>query len=136
MMKAIAIYLILLGLTGTVCAQKKQACLGMINVCLDYRPKIYNLNHLLSLCDMISADFEEIIPRNTREDKCYYKIMANGVSDIRDHDHAEHDTSILQLLYNRCLNFVAKAKALSELRLNNLYMFHMISLCHIWIMAS
>ena len=98
----------------------EQACLGMINVCLDYKPSIYNLNQLLSLCDMISANFEEIIPRNTQADKCFYKIIANGVSHIRYHDHAELDMIISQLLYNRCLNFVAKAKALSELRLNNL----------------
>lgn len=98
----------------------EQVCLGVIYVFLGYRPKIYNLNHLLSLCAMVSADFEDIIPRNSIEDKRFYKIIADGVSDIRYRDHVEYDMSTLQLLYHRCAHFVAKAKELGELRLKNL----------------
>ena len=95
----------------------EQLCLGVIYVCLGYRPKIYNLNNLFSLCNMVSADFDGIMPRNTREDKCFYKMITDGVSDIRYRDHTGHDMDLLQLLYKRCENFLAKAREICDLKL-------------------
>jgi HEPN domain-containing protein len=92
----------------------EQACLGVIRARLSYRPKIYNLRHLLTLCHMISADFEEIIPQRTSEDKRLYKMLADGFADLRYRDEVDYDMDILQLLYRRCEAFVEKARESSD----------------------
>jgi len=87
----------------------EQACLAVIRARLGYRPKIYNLRHLFALCNMVSAEFEEIIPNRTSEDKRYYKLLADGFADLRYRDELDYDMSMLQLLYRRCEAFVEKA---------------------------
>lgn len=90
----------------------EQVCLGVIFKRLDYRPKIHSLSHLLAICVMIDANFEEIIPRRTPEDNRFYKMLVDGVANIRFRDYVNHDSEILQLLYERCERFIDKAKEL------------------------
>lgn len=95
----------------------EQVCLGVLLVCLDYQPKVYTLSHLLALCTMVSADFEDIIPRRTQEDELFFKILEGGFTEMRYSDEVGHDMATIQLLDERCDRFIFTAEELCEMRL-------------------
>lgn len=87
----------------------EQVCLGLIEVFLGYQPNRHKLHHLLNLCQNFSGIVVDIFPRRTESDRKLFKLLDQGVHDIRFRQEWCVNPADIDLLNRKCKNFLQKA---------------------------
>jgi len=88
----------------------EHTCLGLIRLHLGYTPNHFSLSFLFELCEYFSPLSEMLFPRETDKDKALFRLLSLSPNDLRHgtvDDVAHHDYEVLR---NRCMEFVERAK--------------------------
>lgn len=84
----------------------EQACIGLLRACLDYQPKYTDLAYLIPFCDMLSNEFEHIIPRKTIRDRAYFQLLSKSKICSSHPSTLLNDPFTIVLLSKQCEEFL------------------------------
>lgn len=84
----------------------EQACLGLLEYYLGYKPYQYNLMHLYDLCCSFWSFPNDIFPRSTIEEIDLFNNLVNTVKDIRYKGNTHMDWDEVYRYEARCERFI------------------------------
>ncbi|UZJ63717.1 hypothetical protein OKW96_14895 [Sphingobacterium sp. KU25419] len=84
----------------------EQACLGLLEYYLGYKPYQYNLMHLYDLCCSFWSFPNDIFPRSTIEEIDLFNNLVNTVKDIRYKGNTDMDWDEVYRYEARCERFI------------------------------